>query len=211
MPIKGESYIMNDKIVEEIEKFINDRVWITKKVRMEAEARMNFYNSFTQYLLIYYTFAVLAFSILTLVIDDNNISLMTVIASVGLFGISIFVSAIGYREKAIQYKISYIRLNELEFNLKGLIRENNTEESYVLNKLNFYENKYNEILDFSENHHEKDFIKVSLRGKKKISFLQKSKYFSLKIVNILLYLVLVLAPIIMCMFLFKGLVISDWN
>ena len=70
---------------------------------MEAEARMIgtiYFHNYSNY----YTFGVLAFSIWTLVSEDSNMSLLTVVASVGLFGLSIFVSAIGYREKALRIK-----------------------------------------------------------------------------------------------------------
>lgn len=189
---------MNEDIKLEIEKLMNDRVWVTKKVRMEAEARMNFYNIFTQILVIYYTFFVLAFSILSLVFANDGISLMTVIASVGLFGISIFVSAIGYREKAIQYKVSYISLNELEFNLKSLLRNPDMDYSLILEKFKEYETKYNEILNVSENHSIVDYLKIRMRKNTDITSKDKFKYYSIKILTYSIGVVLIIAPIIMC-------------
>lgn len=173
---------MNEAIKQDIESLKNNRIWTTKKARMEAEARMNRNNIFTQFLVIYYTFAVLAFSIWALVSEDDTISLFTVISSVGLFGVSIFVSAIGYREKALQYKESYISLNALEFKLKDLLRKTKFEEDTLIKELNRFEREYTEILTKSENHNDIDYIKVLLKHSEKISKGDLSKHYIHKII-----------------------------
>jgi SMODS and SLOG-associating 2TM effector domain family 5 len=195
---------MKDTTKDEIKNLINNRVWVTKKARMEAEARMNRNNFFMTLLVNYYTFIVLAFSIWTLVSENNNMSLLTVIASVGLFGISIFVSAVGYREKALQFKESYLSLNELEFDLKYLLRNENLEESLVINDLKLYEKKYNEILTKSENHNDLDFTKVLIKHDMKINSMDLLYYYIHRSAILICGFTLVVLPIIFTVIYLRG-------
>ncbi|WP_066173577.1 SLATT domain-containing protein [Bacillus marinisedimentorum] len=195
---------MNNNLKEEIISLMNDRVWITKKARMEAEARMNRNHLFTQLLVNYYTFVVLGFSIWTLVSNNNAVSLLTVIASVGLFGVSIFVSAIGYREKALQFKESYLKLNVLEFNLKNLLRKD-LDDKNTTEELTKYEKDYSEILTKSENHMDIDYIKVLIKHNKKITNSESLKYYSNKLIYYSLVLTLIVAPIILLILYLGGI------
>jgi hypothetical protein len=158
--------IDSQQIINEIKYLSNDRIWKTKKARMEAEERLNKYNFLSNLLVNYYTFFVLAFSIWTLISEDTDISLLTVIASVGLFGVSLFLSYVGFREKAIQFKDSYQRLDELDIDVKSLLRKSNTitvEE--LINILNSYEKKYNEIISKTDNHSSIDYQKLAISRK----------------------------------------------
>jgi hypothetical protein len=193
-----------ESVKEEIKSLKDYRVWTTKKARMEAEARMNRNNIFSQLLVNYYTFGVLAFSIWTLVSEDNNLSLLTVVASVGLFGLSIFVSAIGYREKALQYKESYLSLNELEFTLKNLLRDKKVNEPDVIKELNSLEKKYTEILNKSENHNNIDYIKVLIKHNMKVSSGDLIKFYIRKILFYIFALLLIIAPIILTLIYIGG-------
>jgi SMODS and SLOG-associating 2TM effector domain family 5 len=195
----------NNNLREEIKSLKNNRVWITKKSRMEAEARMNRNNILSQVLVNYYTFGVLAFSIWTLVSQDSAMSLLTVVVSVGLFGLSIFVSAIGYREKALQYKESYLSLNELEFDLKSLLRNKLLKEDEVITELYTLEKKYTDILTKSENHIDSDFIKVLIKHDMKISAGDLIKYYTLKVVFYFFALLLIIAPIILTILYMGGI------
>ncbi|WP_144466442.1 SLATT domain-containing protein [Bacillus nitratireducens] len=195
---------MDENIRNDIEKLIDRRVWVTKKARMEAEARMNRNNFLTQLLVNYYTFVVLAFSIWTLVSEDSRISLLTVIASVGLFGISIFVGAMGYREKALQYKDSYLSLNKLESNLRYLLRNQEQEDKVVIEKLKSYEETYAEILAKSENHADTDYIKVRIKHGTENSASNLFKYYIYKVISYIFGLILILAPIIGSFLYLKG-------
>lgn len=193
---------MNEELKKEIESLKDNRVWITKKARMEAESRMNRNNLFSQLLVNYYTFVVLGFSIWTLVSQDSAISLLTVIASVGLFGVSIFVNAIGYREKALQYKESYLNLNELEFEIKDLLRID--DNNHIISDLRKYEKRYSDILSKSENHSNIDYIKVLLKHNMKISSGEIIKYLVHKFLYYVLATALIVAPIILFIIYYIG-------
>ncbi|MFD1445785.1 SLATT domain-containing protein [Oceanobacillus profundus] len=188
---------MSEILKKEIESLRYNRIWVTKKARMEAEARMNRNNIFTQLLVNYYTFVVLAFSIWTLVSQDSGMSLLTVIASVGLFGVSIFVSSIGYREKALQFKESYLSLNQLEFELKDLLRSTATDNDTLSAELRKFERQYSEILTKSENHIDIDYIKVQLKHDKKLTSGEFIKYYIHNIIYYFFSSILILAPVIL--------------
>ncbi|MGS2751026.1 SLATT domain-containing protein [Bacillus zanthoxyli] len=187
---------MNENIKADIKSLMDNRVWVTKKARMEAEARMNQNHLFTQLLINYYTFIVLAFSIGTLVSQDTKMSLLTVNASVGLFGLSIFIGAMGYREKALQYKESYLSLNELEFNLKYLLRNEKQEKDTIIEELKGYEKKYTEVLTKSENHKDIDYIKVLIKHDMKVSTRDFFRYYTQKAMYFVCGVLVVVAPLI---------------
>jgi hypothetical protein len=186
---------MNEKLEKEIKHLLDGRIWITKKARMEAEARMNQNHLFYQFIVNYYTFLVLAFSIWSLVSKDDNISILTVIASVGLFGLSIFLNAIGYREKAIGYKESYLSLGELESELKHLLRSNSHDENDIINKIREYEKQYTNILSKSENHSDIDYYSVLIKHKMQIHINGIIKYYTYKGMSILFKMLLILIPL----------------
>lgn len=188
---------MSDNLKQEIVALKDNRIWTTKKARMEAEARMNRNNLFAQLLVNYYTFVVLGFSIWTLVSQDSAMSLLTIVASVGLFGVSIFVSSIGYREKALQFKESYISLNELEFELKDLLRINNLDEETLIKELKKFERNYSQILTKSDNHLDIDYIKVLLKHNKKVTTGEFTKYYIHKIIFYIFATILIISPIIL--------------
>lgn len=52
-----------DDILDQIKRFADERIWKTKKTRMEAEARLKFNHLISNLLINYYTFTVLTFSI----------------------------------------------------------------------------------------------------------------------------------------------------
>ncbi|MED0681608.1 SLATT domain-containing protein [Bacillus sp. 22446] len=189
---------MIENIKEDIESLKDNRIWITKKARMEAEARLNRNNLFAQLLVNYYTFVVLAFSIWTLVSQDKVMSLLTVIASVGLFGVSIFVSSAGFREKALQFKDSYSNLNELEFELNNLLRISDSIGIYeLIKRLKEYEIQYNNILNKIDNHKDVDYIKVRLKHQSNITFGPIAYYYFNKFVYYTFILLLLIIPFVL--------------
>lgn len=147
-----------EDIIEEINKFTNNRIWMTKKTRMESEARLKRNHILSNIIINYYTFAVLAFSIWSLVLDPESyvskyVTLMTVISSVGLFGVTLLISSLGYRERALQFKESYLKLDSLESEFKHLSRSAyQLSKEDVIERFHILEKKYFDILSLSDNH-----------------------------------------------------------
>jgi len=163
-----------NNLMDEITHFKDNKVWVTKKTRMESEARMNNNNVFSLIVVNFYTLIVLALSILGLVISNQDlvdkITVLTLISSVALFGISLFVSLFGYKEKAIAYKQCYLDLTKIESQCQDLLLEDidNSKKFYKFNEI---KKEYNHILEKTDNHSYIDRL-VYLKNNKKLNTLE---------------------------------------
>ncbi|SEH94663.1 hypothetical protein SAMN05192559_1063 [Halobacillus karajensis] len=200
------SFSENEKLLKDIEEFRDNRVWVTKKTRMEAEARMNTNHLFSLVIVNYYTMFVLSFSIWSLVNKESpsNINLLTVIASVLLFGASIFVSTYGFKEKAISFKNCYLDLYKIENRLDKLLFMKVDHEK-LLSEFDEVKKEYNHVLEKTDNHSNTDRL-VFLKKKKMIKeFGDFLAYYEYKILNAFIKVFLVLIPIILLtLFIFMG-------
>ncbi|MDD9312586.1 SLATT domain-containing protein [Cytobacillus firmus] len=192
-------------LLAEITYFKDHRVWVTKKTRMESEARMNNNNIFSLFVVNFYTLIVLSLSILGLVITDqgiiDRISVLTVISSVALFGISLFVSLYGYKEKAISYKQCYLDLTRIESQCQDLILQDLDYENR-LTKYNEIKKEYNHILEKTDNHSFADRL-VYLRNNKKLNSLDDQiAYYKYKFVKGIIKFSLFIIPIVALIILF---------
>ncbi|WP_226675215.1 SLATT domain-containing protein [Mesobacillus jeotgali] len=192
-------------LLAEITYFKDHRVWVTKKTRMESEARMNNNNIFSLFVVNFYTLIVLSLSILGLVITDqgiiDRISVLTVISSVALFGISLFVSLYGYKEKAISYKQCYLDLTRIESQCQDLILQGLDYENR-LTKFNEIKKEYNHILEKTDNHSFADRL-VYLRNNKKLNSLDDQiAYYKYNFVKGIIKFSLFIIPIVALIILF---------
>lgn len=143
---------------EEIKKYRDTRVWVTKKVRMNAEEQMNKNSSFNNFILNYYTFWLLSLSIILLTFSNSGLELFILVASIALFGYSIYASTANFRGKALQYKDSYIQLGYIENKLDHLLL--NASLSYEDKEQQFLhiKNCYIAEMAKNENQSKEDFI-----------------------------------------------------
>ena len=129
----------------------------------------------------YYTFWVLAFSIIDIT-SKTDLSISTLVASVALFGLSIFLTTYKFNKIAEDYKHSYIQLNKLESDINNLIRilsiKRGNESSNLLysNLVNDLELRYSEILEKTENHKDVDHIRVQLYHGNQVDFKNHFKF-----------------------------------
>ncbi|MGG1520208.1 SLATT domain-containing protein [Paenibacillus oryzisoli] len=193
-----------DKLIGEIEHLLNERVWKTKKTRIEAESRLKLNNVLSDIIINYYTFALLAFSIWSLVLDPNSdktkhIALSTVILSVGLFGITLVMSSIGFKQKALQFKESYLKLDSLENEIKLLLRKVEFKSKIeIIDELYVLETKYNDILSLTDNHNNVDFERLVIGRKLKgINLTLIFKYNTKRFIKWLFIGLLLLFPILL--------------
>ncbi|WP_088830015.1 SLATT domain-containing protein [Paenibacillus tyrfis] len=197
-------------ISDEIKSFADNRLWRTKKARIEAEARLNKYNILSIIVVNYYTFLVLALSIWSLILDSNSdwakyITIITVIVSVGLFGGTILVSSMNFKEKAEKFKKSYIAIEELEVEVKKLTRSLTflTEQHKIL-RLSEIEKSYAEILNSTDNHSPMDNLKVLIdRKNTEVKWFEKINYYFKRAASNLFIILLFTAPILV-FFLIKN-------
>lgn len=198
--------VNKNKINEEIQKFRDNRVWTTKKVRMIAEERMNRNNLNSIILVNYYTFFILCYSIIGLKYGSSDIlSIASVIISIGLFGVSLFVSLYGYREKALAYKQSHLELDKIESKLGILILDEGIEHNDLLKTLDKYKMEYNEVISKTENHSNLDFLKFKVNSNNSSKKEKFNYYFLYKTPLILFMIVVYACPIIGIILIFMNM------
>lgn len=193
------------ELLMEITHFKDNKVWVTRKTRTESEARMNNNNIFSLFVVNFYTLIVLSLSILGLVIPNqvitDKITVLTLISSVALFGISLFVSLYGYKEKAIAYKQCYLDLTSIESQCQDILLED-LDYQNRLTRFNEIKKEYNHILEKTDNHSFVDRL-VYLKNNKKLNSLEDQiSYYRYKITNIILKISLFIIPIAALIILF---------
>lgn len=193
---------------EEQIKSLSNKVWITRKCRINTSDRLVFTNKVTQFLINYYTLVILSISIWSLNTTDNtHFSLFTVIASLFLFGITVGVNSLNYRERIIYLKNCYIKLDDLYADLEILLSELPFIEKQE-GKRRFIEirNEYSKVLESVENHNAYDFLKFQVFNQKDlIDYKHYIRYFLYKLYYGLIFIVLLLVP-----FSPVILIIKDW-
>ncbi|WP_447403043.1 SLATT domain-containing protein (plasmid) [Lysinibacillus sp. fkY74-1] len=192
-------------LINEITHFKDNRVWVTKKTRMESEARMNSNNVFSLFVVNFYTLIVLALSILGLVISDKDmvdkITVLTLISSVALFGISLFVSLFSYKEKAIAYKQCYLDLTRIESQCQDLLLDDLDYQKRFY-KFNEIKKEYNHILEKTDNHSYVDRL-IYLKNNKKLNTPEdQSSYKKYKFTSWTLKISIFIIPFIALVLLF---------
>ncbi|MEI3599074.1 MULTISPECIES: SLATT domain-containing protein, partial [unclassified Oceanobacillus] len=169
---------------EEQIKSLSNKVWITRKCRINTSDRLVFTNKVTQFLINYYTLVILSISIWSLNTTDNtHFSLFTVIASLFLFGITVGVNSLNYRERIIYLKNCYIKLDDLYADLEILLSELPFIEKQE-GKRRFIEirNEYSKVLESVENHNAYDFLKFQVFNQKDlIDYKHYIRYFLYKL------------------------------
>lgn len=188
-----------EEIKLEIKKYRDDRVYVTKKIRMGSEARMNKNNMHSIFILNIYTFTLLVYSILAFQYPSSDwIPPVSLIISVGLFGASLFISLFGYREKALAYKMSHLSLTEIESKLDLLYLNDNLDNRTLLANFGLIQNEYIEILSKTENHDHIDYV-IFQYSKNNSSVIE---YFLYKIKSFLILLLFYSLPLVGIIFYF---------
>ncbi|MFC5469284.1 SLATT domain-containing protein [Cohnella suwonensis] len=193
---------MNDSNnIERLESLLN-KVWLTRKARIKAEERLEQYDFLAQILLNYYTLVITGLSIWCLYDSSNAqlISVLSIIASVLLFGLSIFVTSRNFKGRALAFKSCYIKLDEI-YNEGELFKSNisalTTEDLTKLQK------KYNEVIYSVENHTPIDYLNV-LQNANKIGNKQYVYLLWRKVSFVFFISAVILVPLILVYFVVKA-------
>ncbi|WP_136603822.1 SLATT domain-containing protein [Paenibacillus dokdonensis] len=192
---------------------LSNRIWITKKSRMESEARLKKNNTLANTLVAYYTFFVLGFSIWSLILNASEkstiiINVAAVIASVGLFGLSLLIANFNFSDRANQFKQSYLSLDELEHSATHFVRSLPTDQTQITqshyDELYEMEKSYNNILSKTENHAKTDYVKMLIDSNKqdRLSVNMIFYYYLHKLSFNLFISVLYLIPIVTVVWIF---------
>lgn len=186
---------------------LSNKVWITRKCRINTSDRLIFTNKVIQFLINYYTLTILSISIWSLnTTDTNYLSLFTVIASLFLFGITVGINSLNYNERIIYLKTSYIKLDDLYTDLEILLYELPAiEKQAAKSRFTEIRNEYSKTLENVENHNAYDFLKFQIFNQKdKIGYKHYLRYYLYKLYYGLIFIVLFLVPFSPVIFIIKG-------
>lgn len=183
---------------ELIDAFIN-KVWITRKCRINAEARLERCDFLVGLLILYYSLIILFLSVWSLIeqLGNHRLGLIAVIASIGLFGAQLFLSSRNFKLRSFQMKDCYIKLDEIYMQLQ-LLRILSSEQT-VENQLTQIQSRYNNILNAVENHTDYDFLNIS----ENLNWSQKVKLYCHKILIFVTFMAAFVAPFIVNYLIFR--------
>lgn len=150
---------MSENVIKNRLDSLSNKIWITRKARINAEERLEKFDFLTQMLINYYTLVIVGLSIWTLYDESNAklISVITIIASVLLFGLSIFVNARNFKIRSLTFKSCYIKLDEI-YNECELLKD--SPDKLSLEDISKIQKKYNKVMNSIENHTPMDYLKV---------------------------------------------------
>lgn len=134
-------------------KGLSDQIWTTRISRINAEKRLIDKEAFIQGINIYYSCVTIIFSILSLVNDNQKLSLITVFMTISLLIIVLYLNGQNYLDHAREYRKNYTELQRLEFELKGI--DDNDIES-----IKRVYTRYCDLLDLGSNHIPFDYHKT---------------------------------------------------
>ncbi|HAM9674464.1 TPA: SLATT domain-containing protein [Escherichia coli] len=127
---------------------MHDNIWFTYKARIQAHHRLEWLEKHSQFILVWYAILSAVLSIVTLrfpkALGDNT-DVVAAILSVALLGISLIVSNLDFRGRAIAMRRNYIALQRLYFDIT-------TSQQLSLEQKEKYFNLLNEV----ENHRDID-------------------------------------------------------
>ena len=196
--VKEKTECYDNKVInceEEIRFFKDNKVWVTKKARMEAENRVLRNDRMANVIINYYNLLVLSVSIYTLIWESKIGVVLTTIVSVGLFGISNYINSMNYKESAFKYRESYLRLSKIETKLDNLILKLASKEE-KLSEFNKIKEEYDNILELSYNHSEIDYTVVAIQSDRcNKDYIQKYNWYKIKF-NVGIFIILILPLII---------------
>ncbi|WP_411334299.1 SLATT domain-containing protein [Metabacillus indicus] len=190
-----EVNIVNEKMIENL----SNKVWITRKCRINSSERLIVTNLLSQILINYFTLVILSISIWTLFSSNESdyFSFITIIASLFLFAGTIGVNSLNYKERISNLKSCYIELDELLGDLEILKNDILTlEKENARTRFDNIRTSYKKILDDVENHNSYDYLKFQVNTKEYRHWTHFVKYYLFNIGFILVILSLVLIPLI---------------
>lgn len=153
---------------------LRDAIWTTRVSRVNAEKRLLRKNSFVKGINIYYSCVCILFSILTLIYDNKNLSIITIFMSNSLLITILFLNSLRYSERARDYRSNYTKLHRLELELG--------EKDITSDRIKQIKSEYCDLLDSSCNHISFDYYCTICNSnqdfkKKKWDQIKKKYYF----------------------------------
>lgn len=145
---------------------LSDQIWWTRKTRIQAASRLQQNSLRFEILLAWYSFWSVASSIyfLSNTPSSNTPLVASTIFAVLVLILSLIVSNINLKPRALTMKTCYLQLERLYQEAKGI--EDTTSEDSI--KTQPIQERYQDIIESSENHSEFDhyytIVKLTLSG-----------------------------------------------
>ncbi|WP_164758861.1 SLATT domain-containing protein [Aliarcobacter butzleri] len=130
----------------------SDKVWITRKSRINASERFKRNDLISQILIAYYSFFIIVITIVDIKNDNLNFEILTLILSILILIVSIFIFAMNYKERASVLQTSYVLMSKLYEEIK---EKENKKDNY-----DELRNQYDMIVSLTENHSSSDYLEV---------------------------------------------------
>lgn len=194
-----------DELIKNIEHLMDNKIWVTKKTRMESEKNLVNKNLILNYTLIYYSGCLAVMSYLTIAsVGKLDITAVSGVIAVLLPSVNIFQYKADYSRRASSYKECYLKLEKLEGRCKVLlseIRNRKIDTDRALESEKQIYREYEEILSMCENHSDYDYFtfrktQIEKRGNKNfsISVKEQNTYFFIRTLSVIGMLIVILIP-----------------
>lgn len=125
-------------------KALKDQIWTTRVSRINAERRLIKKEKFIHGINIYYSCVTIIFSILSVINEDNHLSLITTFMSICLLMTILHLNTERYLDHARDYRSNYTALQKLEMRLEN--------ETIGLEEVEKIRLEYCGLLDSAWNH-----------------------------------------------------------
>jgi len=148
----------------------NDRVWKTRKSRINASDRLKSNDFISQVLIVYYSLFIITITIVDIQNNSINFEILTLILSILILVISTFIFAMNYKERSLRLQNSYIKIDKISRQISK--KENLNEDISQLEK------EYDDILECSENHSYCDYLKVMFAVRNNKDYIKENQPFT---------------------------------
>lgn len=180
---------------------LSERIWITRKCRIESECRLNRNATISSLLITYYSVISIVYAVIDIKNTQADYSFQLLIAAIITLAASIYVPSMRFKERASDFKKCYVRLYGLWEQARKAEEEDNEKDVDQLKQ------RYQELIDESENHSPFDYYAVKFEQGGRDSSLaltrqEKAKFYLYKLIRWLLLAAFSLGPILVLYFLF---------
>lgn len=134
------------------ESRFSDKIWITRKNRINTEKRLNQNAVFSEVFIIVYSTILVILSIWNFVNPNNKVNLFLIFGSITVLSISIYISSQKFGERALAMRNHYIALDKLYEKTKRAEYEQRIDDLIIA------EENYADLLSNIENHSDFDHL-----------------------------------------------------
>jgi len=145
---------------------LSDRIWITRKLRIELAERLSKSSKWGELLLTYYAIASMFVALVDIRDTSKEYSYQLLALAIFTFGCSLYLPARRFRERAAELKTCYVALDSLITRAENAEREGSPANSAELVEV---ERLYSELMLAHENHDEYHYLLFRFRESTKNS------------------------------------------